>query len=1485
MADDYSVKIKLETLLADQGVRDLDKGLSDMTARGRREVKSLTESFGAFGSAVKSVLASLAAYGSIQGLKGMATDIIRVGSEFEQMMLKVRASTQATDEEFKRLNQAALKLGEETEFSASQAAQALNYLTMAGLSVDKAISALPNTMNLASAGVIGIGEAADITTGILKGMGLQVEDLERANDILVKAFTSSNQTIMDLGNAFKYVGPVAKAFNVDMETVAVLLGELANAGIKGEQAGTALRSAFLDMSKVFTAYGESAYDAEGNTRGLLEAIQILVREQATPEQVAKLFGERAVTAVTSLMSSVRADSDKLSQQISDMYDNAAGSTEKAAATIRDSFKMAVDEVTGSLETIKIELFTEAQQELKEGMKALAENIRDSKGELKEWGRNILDAAKAAISLASAMIDVAKLFKESTLGSALLNTALGMTASILGAKLLVGLRNYVLHIKEAVMAQGLLAQQQKAAAASSAALAAADRHLTAIIVQMDAALAKGTITAQAHGFQMRFLTAQYGAAAVAAGKMAAANKVAAASAGTLRTALSGLYALIGGPAGLVIIAIGAAIAAYMSWKDSIKEAENALKEQNRTLFDGVKALQQYTDQLADLIQERNKLTSEPITQESETRLTEIQEQTRRLVLAATKDESLSPEFRALGDTATLSDLQNEYKKKLDNLSKETLKIIRGAFESGFDTGAGFIDTRTIQNKIELFKRNIENVQFYGMDATGLENSLKAAQAELDTAMDTLNTELETKVKEYIKYLADLVKTEVITAAQGDNLLARFIEFNIKQPFEDANLEQYFDTGMFEKFAAGVTDYMRKAAEESKKSSDGIAADSQRVDNALALSFQKAREYSAGMTGLKFFEAADIAAQAQKAGQTLTDEVGKWQESVKKQIETIQARIKVELDPAEKSKLIQDLASLHHALQTLEKQHQAALLELRADTEAKLAVFREEELRGVELTEEEKLALYKATAKAFLEAEEAKEKSAIEAARTVQEGVIASCNAIIASYQEMAAAGLIAGQAAAAVIAAQQAMSSMAEKGMADLDSQLAEVDKRFAALKANIDGMRVSGGGGRGGGGGAGGGGGRSEADEAAELAKVAADRARWEAEQAAEAIKEAFKRGDADITAFLAQTVAARKQLYDADVQAAQSAAAQAASGSASERARAQLELDQAMAKGAKATEEAYKEVFDTILEAYNELIAQINSESEAIKLNVEMGFLSEAQGRDQMRELIEKNEPALQGMLDQMEELKQAAEEAGVKLDFTGPITQSQAALQQLKTPLNEIATKINGVIRSAITGMLTDIASGTMSLGDALRAFLLNIAQGLAEIAAQQIASSIMNFFGGAGGGIGGFISGLFGFAEGGYVRGKGSPTSDSILARLSNGEYVLNAKAVRFWGPSFLDQLNKMARFDPSFLIKGLQGYAQGGLVGDPHAMTRTVINNTQEFSRAVAASDPGKVQVDVGVRAEVDKDRLIKVLVEDPKFSKAVQKSNLREKRNLTSILGE
>jgi len=185
-----------------------------------------------------------AAIVSFQTLKRAITgigDAIKLFANFDDTMRKVQAVTKASDSQMKTMADTAKKLGETTRYSASQAAEALSFLGMAGFSAEEATAALSDVMNLAAAGGLDLGQAADIATNILSGFGLEVEQLSRVNDVLAEAFTGSNTTLAELGEGFKYVGPIAKGVGANFEDLIASMGKLGDSGVKASLAGTTLR--------------------------------------------------------------------------------------------------------------------------------------------------------------------------------------------------------------------------------------------------------------------------------------------------------------------------------------------------------------------------------------------------------------------------------------------------------------------------------------------------------------------------------------------------------------------------------------------------------------------------------------------------------------------------------------------------------------------------------------------------------------------------------------------------------------------------------------------------------------------------------------------------------------------------------------------------------------------------------------------------------------------------------------------------------------------------------------------------------------------------------------------------------------------------------------------------------------------------------------------------------------------------------------------
>lgn len=233
-----------------------------------------------FGASIQAVAQKMAIAGAAMvapfalGVREFAT--------FEQSMARVKALTGATGDVFRGLSDEARRLGAETVFTASQAADAMGFFALAGFRAEQIMAAIGPTLNLAAAGQIGVAEAADIAAKIMAGMGVEATDLGNAIDILTKAMTTANTDLRQLGDAMKYVGPVAKTAGLSIEETVAAVQLLSNAGIQADMAGTTLRGALLSLTspseeanQVLTELGVAVNDTSGNVRSLADIIDDL----------------------------------------------------------------------------------------------------------------------------------------------------------------------------------------------------------------------------------------------------------------------------------------------------------------------------------------------------------------------------------------------------------------------------------------------------------------------------------------------------------------------------------------------------------------------------------------------------------------------------------------------------------------------------------------------------------------------------------------------------------------------------------------------------------------------------------------------------------------------------------------------------------------------------------------------------------------------------------------------------------------------------------------------------------------------------------------------------------------------------------------------------------------------------------------------------------------------------------------------------------
>jgi len=345
------IKIKADTA---QFGKELEQGLG----------KAINSQSAAIGSSMKQIGKGMTDVGKQLSVAvtapviGLGVAVLKASGDFEQGMNKVRALTGATGTDFDKLRNQAKELGESTKFSATQAADAMGFLGMAGFDVNQIYDAMPSVLQLAAAANIDLGRAADITSNIMSGFGLTSEELASANDTLVATLSSTNTNLDQLGDAFKYVGPVAKGAGLSFNETAAAIGLLGNAGIQGSMAGTSLRGAITkllnptkDASVIMERLGITALDSAGNLLPLDQIIQQLEVSGISTAEMMTVFGQRAGPAMLALVEQGSGALQDLTKQL----DESGGTAERIANVQMEGFKGAITELKSAIEGLLISI--------------------------------------------------------------------------------------------------------------------------------------------------------------------------------------------------------------------------------------------------------------------------------------------------------------------------------------------------------------------------------------------------------------------------------------------------------------------------------------------------------------------------------------------------------------------------------------------------------------------------------------------------------------------------------------------------------------------------------------------------------------------------------------------------------------------------------------------------------------------------------------------------------------------------------------------------------------------------------------------------------------------------------------------------------------------------------------------------------------------------------------------------------------------------
>ena len=296
-------------------------------------------------SAITTTLAGIATT-----LGAGATAAATVGSSFEAAMSKVSAISGASGKDLQSLTDKAKEMGAKTKFSASESAEALQYMAMAGWNTTSMLNGIDGIMSLAAADGLDLATTSDIVTDAITAFGLKASDSTHFADVLAKASSSANTNVSMLGESFKYVAPLAGAMHYSVEDVSVALGLMANASVKGSMAGTSLKTALSNlasptdaMAEVMKKYKISMTDANGEALPLIDVIKELrtkfsgLSETEQTAAASTLFGKEAMSGMLAIINASEQDYNDLS--------NAIGNSKDAAQDMADTM---LDNLAGSM---------------------------------------------------------------------------------------------------------------------------------------------------------------------------------------------------------------------------------------------------------------------------------------------------------------------------------------------------------------------------------------------------------------------------------------------------------------------------------------------------------------------------------------------------------------------------------------------------------------------------------------------------------------------------------------------------------------------------------------------------------------------------------------------------------------------------------------------------------------------------------------------------------------------------------------------------------------------------------------------------------------------------------------------------------------------------------------------------------------------------------------------------------------------------------
>jgi len=359
--------------------------------------------------------------------------MMKTAGDFQMSMNRVRAITGASGEQLEQLTGQARQLGATTQYTASQAADSMGNLALAGFKTNEILGAMPGTLQLAAAGQMDLAQASDIAASILRGFGLEAGKLGDVNDVLVATFTNTNTTLEDLGEGMKYVATIARSMSIPVEEVSAAMGILGNVGLKGSMAGTALRGTLSKIANpareavaVLNRLGirrEDILDSKGNVKSLVAVVEALERSGAGAADMLAIFGQRAGPGIAGL---VGQGSAKL-RSMTELVKNSGGIAERVAKIQMEGFNGALRKMISALQEMAIAI---ADSGILEFMTNLVTKLADVFRRISESNPALLRMGVIAIAVVAAIGPLLMALGQIAIGISLIT-------KLLGSKFLLG----------------------------------------------------------------------------------------------------------------------------------------------------------------------------------------------------------------------------------------------------------------------------------------------------------------------------------------------------------------------------------------------------------------------------------------------------------------------------------------------------------------------------------------------------------------------------------------------------------------------------------------------------------------------------------------------------------------------------------------------------------------------------------------------------------------------------------------------------------------------------------------------------------------------------------------------------------------------------------------------------------------------------------------------------------------------------------------